>query len=340
MRLSALCGTKILVPTMANVSSVQKVTSFALAILAIAGIALLWMSSFRTGFTSIEHAWQANLARIASAAAAGIAFASAGAFLDSASSKIRTHIRGFASLSVASSIFLLGAFWQWSLILTIPASVIIGTLLFFLVGVALQPKKSANLWSALILGIAFLLTSINFVAASSIGDFPGELVHWLQGDFLEAGNYSYLALVLSLCLLAWLISSKSSELPISLLLGLGIGIAGPVFFIGWLVPMLVRRFADLDHGALLVVTSGLIGALFVVSADAIPRLLIGGYSPGLAVPIALVSIPVLLWHQRLALLPEFPSATRAVVEAGLILFWLVGFSFILYHIVHFASQAA
>jgi len=320
--------------------SAHKATAIALLILALGGIALTWLMSFRLGIVDINFAWRSNLDRTATAAAAGIAFAVSGAVSSNALANTKTHILGFTLVSVVSSLLLLGAFLDWGLALTVIASLTVTAVIYFCVAYALRERKTINLWSALILSICFVLAVLNYVGASTSESPLGSLALWVQGNLYNVGHFSYLALLLSLSLLTWLIAAKSKETPTILLVGLGVGIAGPVFFLGWLVPTLVRKLLADHNENLFLVCCAATGALFVVLADAIPRLLIGGYAPSLAIPISIVSIPLLLWSQRSTTLVKFPSKLRSIFESGFILLWVFGFIYTVTHLTKFASSAS
>lgn len=314
--------------------------SVSLIIVSIVGIGLAWFASFRLGIANLEFAWQVNFERLALALTAGLAFGGCGAEMGYHRKYIKTHIIGFALISTMSAAWLAGAFGEWPLLLTVLASVAIGVVTYLLVSFALKPRWSMNLWSALILLTAFGLTVANFLAASLLGGKSGKLVYWLQGSLFDANGYSAVVLLLGLILFAWLLSAKVKDIPVSLLIGLGIGIAGPLFFVACVVPLLVRSLSGSTEGRLFVITCAAVGALLVVLADSAPSLLIGGYSPSLLVPISLVSIPILLHFQRAMVRRDFPSQTRELVETGIIVAWLVGSLFVIFHIVQFASSAA
>ncbi len=325
---------------MVSSMATKNVQTFALILGSVLVMTVVWLSSFRLGVGNIELAWHVNFDRFVLAVAAGIAFAGSGALIGATSAHIRFHILGFTIVSTASSAILSGALWGLSWGVIVPSSAIVGTLTWVIASPVLQYKKNTNLWSAALLVGAFSLSVINFLLASSVGGTFGKLVYWLQGDLLEASDYSFLALVLSLALFTWTLISKSKEVPASLLLGLGVGVIGPIFFVACVVPFFVRSLIKCSGETRFLTSCAALGALFLVLADSIPRLLIGGYSPSLIIAIGLVSIPYLLYCQRNRLLLDFPSRGRGIIEAGIILFWSVGSVFVLFHLVQFAQLAA
>lgn len=82
-----------------------------------------------------------------------------------------------------------------------------------------------------------------------------------------------------------------------LLTGACVSVAGPVAFIGLLIPHLARLWAGHDHRALLPM-SAVMGALFMLLADVLARALAGpGELPAGAV-LALVGAPCFVWLVR------------------------------------------
>jgi hypothetical protein len=76
--------------------------------------------------------------------------------------------------------------------------------------------------------------------------------------------------------------------------GLGIGAAGPLAFVGGMVPRAVRWLAP----AAGIATCALAGAATVAAIDAVPRLLVGGYDFPFNIPAALLAIPIYLGWNR------------------------------------------
>ncbi len=95
----------------------------------------------------------------------------------------------------------------------------------------------------------------------------------------------------------------------ALLYGLGVGLAGPVAFIGFFAPWFALKCiggrAPARAGLL---ATGLVGAAALMLADALPRALVGGYALPLNVAIAVPGIPALLFVLR--------AAARADAKAG------------------------
>ena len=263
-----------------------------LLIISMIGIVCTYLGSFRLGVIDPQFAWTTNFDRTAAAATVGIAFASAGV-LSTAVSSVRVHVVGFAVVTSASALLLIGNFLAWPMIITGVASLCIGAAVFLFTRYFFH-LKSENLWVALTLGVAFLLSILNFLGAAAFGGLAGELVFWLQGNLLAVGGYSLYALLLGLILFSWMLAHRSNELAAILLFGVGLGIAGPLFFISCLIPIVVGSVINKSQEKSFLLACGILGALFVALADAVPRLLLGGYAPTLIIPIALIAIPILL----------------------------------------------
>jgi iron complex transport system permease protein len=83
----------------------------------------------------------------------------------------------------------------------------------------------------------------------------------------------------------------------ALLVGPLVAFTGAISFVGLLVPQFVRRFMGSDHRRLLP-TAALIGAMAVLSADMLSRVLIAPAQLPVGVVISLVGAPVFLWLLR------------------------------------------
>jgi iron-siderophore transport system permease protein len=88
-----------------------------------------------------------------------------------------------------------------------------------------------------------------------------------------------------------------SLLVVILLAGGAVALAGPVGFVGLVVPHLVRLIVGPDY-RWIIPFSMLGGALLVVSADAAARTLFLGATPPVGVVIALIGAPFFIWLAR------------------------------------------
>ena len=305
--------------------------------ISVAAIILAYLSSFRLGISDPQFAFTANFDRAFAAATVGIAFASVGALSTTAAS-IRFHVVGFAAVTFISSIFLLGNYLAWPAIATVFAGLASGASFCLLMRYTFN-RPSENLWAALALAVVFILSIINFLGAAALDGLTREVVFWLQGNLLPVGGHSIFGFLLALALIVWILIYRSAELPIMLLFGLGLAIGGPLFFVSCLIPISASNIIDQSQKRSFLAVCAALGALIVVLADVIPRLFLGGYAPTLIVPIALVSIPILLCIQLSRSLTQVPFKGLAIIESTFVLLWLVGFSVIFYHVISFANLA-
>ncbi|WP_176538924.1 iron ABC transporter permease [Rhizobium sp. J15] len=111
--------------------------------------------------------------------------------------------------------------------------------------------------------------------AFALGGAPvvlaGLAVAWMLAqplDALQADDTTAANLGVPLAVVRW-----AGFLTISLLTGAGVCMAGPVGFVGFVVPHLARRFVGLSHRRL-IVASALIGAIYATAADILARFII------------------------------------------------------------------
>ncbi len=319
-------------------SSTQKLKSIVFILFALTGVIAAWLSSYRLGFISLDFAWQSNLDRTATAAAAGLALGSVGAVFGHHAAMLRYHVVGFAVVSLMTTVALVSSLFEVAWFIAILISLPFGYVAYFAVKRVTRFARHQNVWFAFILTLSFFLSAASFLIASTLDNLLAYSVLWLQGDLSSLDESSFLVLLLSFALMCWLTLTDSKQSAAILLMGLGVGIAGPMFLVSYLIPMLVNRLVP-AQGRLWIVSCGAFGALFLVLADALPRLFLGGYAPSLVIPIAIVAIPISLWLHRRVLLSEFPSRPRAFTEAVIVSLWVAGFGFVVYHLVQFASSA-
>jgi ABC-type Fe3+-siderophore transport system permease subunit len=139
-------------------------------------------------------------------------------------------------------------------------------------------------------------------------DIIAPAVTWLLGDLGGASFASGLAVV-GLAVLLGLVSlrvlgsgSRSQQHTVALLsLGLGVGAAGPLAFVGTLAPRTVRWLARGASERALLPACAAAGAATVVAVDSIPRLLLGGYDFPWNLPAAMLALPIFLGWNRVRL---------------------------------------
>ncbi|TBY85202.1 iron ABC transporter permease [Rhizobium leguminosarum bv. viciae] len=109
----------------------------------------------------------------------------------------------------------------------------------------------------------------------AIGGAPvvlvGLAIAWMLAqplDALQADDTTAANLGVPLVVVRW-----AGFVTVSLLTGASVCMAGPVGFVGFVVPHVARRFVGLSHRRL-IVTSALIGAIYATAADIFTRFII------------------------------------------------------------------
>lgn len=86
-------------------------------------------------------------------------------------------------------------------------------------------------------------------------------------------------------------------LVVLVLAGAAVALAGPVAFVGLMVPHVVRRFVGADY-RVVVPASMVAGALFMLLADVLARTLIAPSEVPIGVIFAIVGVPFFIWCTR------------------------------------------
>lgn len=86
----------------------------------------------------------------------------------------------------------------------------------------------------------------------------------------------------------------------ALMVGPLVGFTGAISFVGLLVPQLLRRWRGSDH-RLLLPLSAIVGAIAVLAADILSRLLVAPAELPIGVVISLIGAPLFLWLLRRSL---------------------------------------
>jgi len=181
----------------------------------------------------------------------------------------------------------------------------ISTSVLLLAGVTLN-----SFFSALILFVQYM------------ADFTQtyRTVRWLMGD-LDVGSFSAVGAALPLLLAAFAIfamlpsslnlmsvgedvaatrgvdvprAQRLAFLSTSLATGAAVSLAGPIGFVGIVVPHLVRLMAGVDHRIVLP-ASALFGAAFLVGCDLIARTVLAPIELPVGIVTALLGGPFFLW---------------------------------------------
>ncbi len=207
----------------------------------------------------------------------------------------------------------------------VPVASFVGSLAAVAVVYALAQARQRGLSTNVLLlaGVtmnAFFSAIILFV--QYFADFTQgfRTIRWLMGD-LDVSSYAPLGAALPLVALsgvafAWLprplnllsLGPESAEargvdvertqrvafVSASLATGAAVSVAGPIGFIGIVVPHLVRLLVGADH-RLVLPASALFGAAFLVACDVLARTLLAPVELPVGVITALVGGPFFLW---------------------------------------------
>jgi iron complex transport system permease protein len=172
-----------------------------------------------------------------------------------------------------------------------------------LCGVAMSAFASSITATVLILDEQTLLAMRTWLAGDLAGLTRGTIV---RASWFAAGGFA-LALGLSPSLNMLALGDRMAQglgvsllktrllalLAIALLCGAAVSIAGPIGFIGLVVPQLIRRLVSVDL-RVMVPLSALCGALVLLLADIAARTLFTPYELATGVMTALVGAPVFI----------------------------------------------
>lgn len=256
------------------------------------------------------------------AIAAGAAFALAGIRQEGDYSPV-SHIHGFTSITLGLSTLLGVLMLGGSMILAISFGAIITFISYRVSQQLTQAFTNANFLLAITLVITFILWIYAFGAASALA--PKWL--WLMGDINTVAN-SNAAMLLAIGLLGiWLFTTDKSanksalneQTPRLLLLGMGFGLAGPLFFVGWLSPTIADKLIQQRTRPLYYLYTALLGIFMVIAAHTASQLLFGGYAPPVMLLIGIIGILTSLEWNRRRLFKHYPNQTRSRIELGFII---------------------
>jgi len=295
-------------------------------------IAACAFSAFRVGFAEdAALLLSVNGPRLALAGAAGAALALAGALRQVVGGERPLRELGMLGISsgAAGGGFLLAAGRSGTAgLASFVAGAVLGATLFWaLTRVLERPQRWTNLGVAAALAAMGTVAALAGTYARARTDAVAPAVAWLLGD-LSHGSFAAGALVLFATLALLVLASRALShdhtdprrvTALSLLaLGLGIGAAGPLAFVGSLVPRAVRGLAPTASARAFATTSVAAGAATVAAIDHVPRLLVGGYALPFNVAATMLAVPIFLAWNRQRLRRE-AGPLHPLLEAGEIL---------------------
>jgi hypothetical protein len=266
------------------------------------------LAGFRLGFAEdVPTLLAANGSRVAFAAGAGALLALAGALrqlggferplreLEWLGAAAGAAGGGFAAAQLAPG--------APGLALFLPGAALGGGIGWRLACALDRAQRGANLGVLVFLAAALGIAALAGTYARARRDAVAPLVAWLLGDLgrARAPDALLLLAVAALCVaLAARALSRGRGVEASwVALGLGVGAAGPLVFVGSFVPRTVRWLAPSATPTGFLCTSAAAGAASVAAIDAVPRLLVGGYDFPFCVPVTLLALPIFLgWNRR------------------------------------------
>lgn len=303
------------------------------ACLAVAVFYYSVFTSFRLTEPTIQLAWQLNFDRTAITFSAGFALA-----MSLASTRLQyplsKHISVYVSIVLFAAGLLLGLALSWPPIISTLAGLTLGLAGFYLAGKLTAASPNNNVLLGVGLYSVFLISVVSYLAAVVFADGIGGITLWLFADISRVGVNGYAALCAVSIAAIWLLLSQRSEVASLCLLGLSIGLLGPIMFVGYLVPRLVKRFALSEKKHALV--SGFLGGASLTLISLANSLTLGGYAPALIVPLGFIGIPLLLWLSR----SHEKQALASASEIMLILLAILISVAIFWHLARFAQQLA
>ena len=229
---------------------------------------------------------------------------------------------GVSSGSSVGTVIAISLGWHLSVL---PAILGAGVVLLIVLGMAMEGRRVSS-FTLLLTGVT--MNSISFAVIlflHSIASFSQsfEISRWLMGqlDAVEYSTLAWLALpIVALCIIVtfrapdwnllavgddWATSrgAPSSALTVfgyvtgSILVGLITALAGPIGFVGLIVPHALRLKLGADHRVLLP-CAFLAGAAFVALCDVVSRIAIAPAEIPIGVVTALCGGPFFLWLLR------------------------------------------
>ena len=301
--------------------------------IALASIFFSIYSSFRLPENFTQLAWQLNFDRTVVVFSAGFALVVSFAS-NSFQNTVEKQVGAYAFLVLSASGFAFGQAFSWPLIPSAVLALALGISAFYVSMKLRVTSPASNLVLGISLYILFFISVAAYFAADLLTGDSGSLILWLLSDVSRIGVNGYYAAFAVLLASLWLFFADKQDVPAILLLGLSIGLLGPIVFLGWLLPTLVKRLLLGEKAYLLV--SGLIGGAILVLISTVNSLAFGGYAPALIIPLGFIGIPSILWLSRL---PKKGSLI-SLLEIALILVSFVFSVIVVWHLADFAARLA
>lgn len=301
--------------------------------LAVASAYFSLYSSFRLPHELSQLAWQLNFDRTAIVFSAGFALTMSLAS-NHVENTIEKHLSAYAFVILSVCGFVLALALAWPLFSGVFFALLLGLSGCYFVAKFERTLSTSKLMLGISLYILFFLSVLAYLGALVFADGSAGVVLWLLSDVSRVGVNGYLALCVLALISTWLLLSGKREFPSLLLLGLSIGLLGPIMFIGLLVPRIVKPLPFGERGYLLV--SGIVGGAALILVSASNSLILGGYAPALIVPLGLMGIPAVLWISR----SPKQGEPASMIEALLIMLCFAVSVVVVWHLASFAARLA
>lgn len=269
-------------------------------------LAACLLAGFRVAFAAdVATLAGVNGPRLLVGAGAGALLATAGALRQTAGSERPLRELTWLAVSIGAAA---GGFWlaeRWSgapPLLAFVTGAVPAALGFGWIAHRLdRPRRATNFGVLALLAVAILAAAVAATYARARRDAVAALVAWLLGDLTGASLASGAVLcgiAIGVALAASRANGALRERVEWIALGVGVGAAGPLAFVGSMVPRAVRALTPGGSGSLSIAASAVAGGATVVAIDTVPRLLLGGYDFPFNVPAALLAIPIYLGWNR------------------------------------------
>jgi ABC-type Fe3+-siderophore transport system permease subunit len=266
-------------------------------------VAACLLASFRLGFgEDLATLLRANGPRVLLAAAVGSALALSGALrLGAGALRPLGELELFGlSAGAAGGGFVLSGSLASPAVGFALGAVLGGGLALAAVRAIDRPCRWTNLAALGLLASFVGVAALTGTYARARSDLAAPLSAWLLGD-LNGASWASAGAVgsLSLALLAASLHAPAQRATLAwLALGLGIGAAGPLAFAGSFVPRTLRWLAPGASERALLPAAAAAGAATVAAIDAVPRLLVGGYTLPWNVAAGMLAVPIFLGWNR------------------------------------------
>lgn len=208
---------------------------------------------------------------------------------------------------------------------SIPLASLVGSLGALAIVYALATARRRGLSTTVLLLAGVTMTaffSALIMFTQYLADFTDtyRMVRWLMGT-LDVGGYTPIAAVVPLLVVAFVVfamlprtldllslgadaaaargvdvvrAERAALVSASLATGAAVSISGPVGFVGIVVPHMVRLMVGSDH-RLVLPTSALFGASFLIVCDLVARTVFSPIEVPVGVVTALIGGPFFLW---------------------------------------------